>query len=97
MQNFSNESSGKRVVAADRSRQMKGTLLTFSDGARACLGRKFAQAEYIAFFAAFLKGHRVKIRPGHDRQAVWRDIYLKSAGQITLAPLDTTGLVIERR
>lgn len=31
------DSSNKKVLASDKTRQMKGTLLTFSDGARACL------------------------------------------------------------
>lgn len=37
--------ANKKVVAADKTRQMRGTFLAFSDGSRACLGRKFAQAD----------------------------------------------------
>ena len=44
--------SQKKVIAADKTRHMRGTFITFSDGSRVCLGRKFAQAEYIAFMAA---------------------------------------------
>jgi cytochrome P450 len=88
---------GKHVVASDRTRQMKGTLLTFSDGSRACLGRKFAQAEYIAFFVALLRQYRVNLGPGSDPAVVERDLFGKSAGTITLAPLGDVCLRIQLR
>ncbi|KAL4922535.1 cytochrome P450 [Aspergillus aurantiobrunneus] len=88
---------GKHVVASDKTRQMKGTLLTFSDGSRACLGRKFAQAEYIAFFATLLRQYRVSLAPGSDPVVVERDLFGKSAGTITLAPLGNVRLRIRLR
>ncbi|KAL4745452.1 hypothetical protein BDW72DRAFT_208175 [Aspergillus terricola var. indicus] len=87
----------KHVVASDRTRQMKGTLLTFSDGSRACLGRKFAQAEYVAFFATLLRQYRVRLAPGSDPAVVERDLFGKSAGTITLAPLANVRLHIQPR
>ncbi|CAI7653188.1 unnamed protein product [Penicillium pancosmium] len=88
---------GKYVVPSDKTRQMKGTLLTFSDGSRACLGRKFAQAEYIAFFATLLREYRVRLGPGSDRTSVERDMFRKSAGTITLAPLGNVRLQLQAR
>ncbi|KAH7349069.1 putative cytochrome P450 oxidoreductase [Pyrenochaeta sp. MPI-SDFR-AT-0127] len=67
----------KAVVAADRTRHMRGTLLTFSDGARSCLGRKFAQAEYIAFFATLLKTYRVVLQPGQDPAEIEKSLFAK--------------------
>jgi cytochrome P450 len=76
---------------------MKGTLLTFSDGSRACLGREFAQAEYVAFFATLLRQYRVRLAPGSDPAVVERDLLAKSAGTITLAPLANVRLHIQPR
>nr|AVY05536.1 cytochrome P450 monooxygenase [Nodulisporium sp.] len=91
------ESKGKKVGAADRTRQMRGTLLTFSDGARACLGRKFAQAEYMAFLAALLRRFRVTLAAGVDASKAKADLDNKSAGKITLAPLDGFRLELRQR
>jgi cytochrome P450 len=87
----------KKVVAADKTRHMRGTLITFSDGSRACLGRKFSQAEYIAFMATLLRDYRVELAPGSDPKVVERDINLKCAGKLTLAPLDNVKLSLRRR
>jgi cytochrome P450 len=87
----------KKPTAADRSRQMRGTFLTFSDGGRACLGRKFAQAEYIAFLATLLREYRVELREDMDRALVEKWIYLRCKGTLTLAPLDNVRIVLRRR
>lgn len=84
-------------LAADKTRQMRGTLLTFSDGSRACLGRKFAQAEYVAFFAALLYEFEVTFAEGVHRDQVRRDLDWKCAGKVTLAPLAGTRLEFKRR
>lgn len=89
--------NGKRVVAADKTRHMRGTLLTFSDGARVCLGRKFAQAEYIAFLVALLHDYRVVLSPDEDPKKVKSDLFLKSAGKVTLSPVRNVKLRLERR
>ena len=88
---------GKKVVAADKTRQMRGTFLTFSDGSRACLGRKFAQAEYIGFLVALLKDFRVVLGEGMDAEQVEKDLYLRCAGKVTLSPLDNVRLGLRRR
>ncbi|KAL8737129.1 MAG: hypothetical protein Q9181_002000 [Wetmoreana brouardii] len=90
-------SADKRVVASDRTRHMRGTLLTFSDGARACLGRKFAQAEYVAFLAALMKDFRVTLAPHEDPKRVERDLFLKCAGKVTLSPYRNVGLTLQRK
>lgn len=87
----------KKVTTADRARQMRGTFLTFSDGQRSCLGRKFAQSEYIAFLATLLKDYRVVLGEGQDFERVEKDVYLRCAGRITLAPLDNVKLELKRR
>lgn len=89
--------SDKKVVAADKTRQMRGTFLTFSDGARTCLGRKFAQAEYIAFLVALLKEYRVVLAEGMVAKEVERDLYLRSAGTVTLSPLGEVKMGLRKR
>ncbi len=78
-------------------RDRRGSFLTFSDGSRACLGRKFAQAEYVAFLAVLLREYRVTLAEGMDPVMVEKDIYLRCAGKITLAPLDSIKLGLEKR
>lgn len=94
---FSGQSGDeKSVIAADRTRQMRGTFLTFSDGARACIGRKFAQAEFMAFFCTILRRFRITFRDGADIEKLRSDIANKSAGKIvSLTPLP--GFPIELR
>ena len=88
----------KKVIASDKARQMRGTFLSFSDGSRACLGRKFAQAEYIAFLVAVLREYTIDLAGDMSRVAVEKDLFLRCAGTVTLRPLDTLKLkFIERR
>lgn len=82
----------KKVVASDRARQMRGTFLSFSDGSRACLGRKFAQAEYVAFLVAVLREFRIELAGDMSRGDVEKDLFLRCAGTVTLRPLDTIKL-----
>ncbi len=89
--------TGKQVVAADKTRQMRGTLLTFSDGSRACLGRKFAQAEFVAFLAVLLRRFEVCFQPGVNIEQARRDLNFKSAGRVTLAPIDGFQLALRKR
>ena len=84
-------------ILAERTRHMRGTLLTFSDGARTCLGRKFAQSEYMAFLAAVLREYRVVLARGMDAVKVERDLYGKSAGKLTLAMVDGVRLELIKR
>ncbi|KAK2017791.1 putative cytochrome P450 oxidoreductase [Colletotrichum eremochloae] len=89
--------SSKHVVAADKTRQMRGTLLTFSDGSRACLGRKFAQAEFIAFLAVLLRRFEICFPPDVDVEQARRDLNFKSAGMVTLAPIDGFRMAVRKR
>lgn len=41
----------------------KGSYLPWSEGARICPGRKFAQVDFVAAMAVLLCGHRVRILP----------------------------------
>ena len=76
----------------------RGTFLTFSEGPRACLGRRFAQAEFICFFAEVLGNHRMKLADGVSKVEVEKLFRSCSAGSpITLAPPADVGLKLETR
>ncbi len=69
------------------ARHARGTFLTFSEGPRACLGKKFAMAEFVAFFASVLQKHRIRLAHGVRKDDVEQFYRLRSAGSpITLAP-----------
>ena len=75
----------------------KGTFLTFSEGARACLGRKFALVEYVAFFAGILRNYRIKLGTNENPERVERVLRLRCAGAITLAPAEDVKLFLVPR
>ncbi|KAI8931177.1 hypothetical protein NX059_011529 [Plenodomus lindquistii] len=90
------KSSKAATVAVERTRQMRGRLLTFSDGARVCLGRKFAQAEFMAFFGALLYEYEICFAKGTDILQARRDFDWKSAGKVTLTPSDNFPIILKR-
>ncbi|KAL2823486.1 cytochrome P450 [Aspergillus cavernicola] len=45
---------------------VRGAYLPFSDGTRACVGKKFAQVEFIVTFAVLLRRYRVELPQGGD-------------------------------
>lgn len=87
----------KKVVAADKTRQVRGTLMTFSGGARACLGRKFTQSEYISVLATILKKYRIVLGEGIDPATVKQEIDNLAAGTVTLSPLKLVKLELKKR
>lgn len=55
------ESIGDHDVAATLLRPTKGAYIPFSDGARACLGRRFAQVEVLAVLAVIFREYSVEL------------------------------------
>lgn len=88
------EGAKRGIAAPDRTRQMHGTFITFSDGARACLGRKFAQSEMAAFLVRILRDCEIRLADGADRNIVEKQLRQYSAGAITLGPLEIPQLVL---
>lgn len=65
----------------------RGTFMTFNEGPRACLGRRFAQIEFVAFFGRLLRDHRLKLDDGIDPAEVERQVRLRAGGSpVTLVP-----------
>ncbi|KZF20054.1 cytochrome P450 monooxygenase-like protein [Xylona heveae TC161] len=80
------ESSAREDTSAQLFRPLRGSYIPFSDGPRACLGRRFGQIEVLAVLAVFLKSHSVELavddfatdaeidsmpRGGDERRKVW--------------------------
>ena len=74
-------------TSASLLRPPRGSYIPFSDGARACLGRRFASVETIAVIAVLLRDFTVELavdsfasdaeienlpRAGPERQAIWQ-------------------------
>lgn len=49
-----------------------GTFLAFGEGPRACLGRRLARVEFVAFFSRMLRSYKVELEEGVDGQALER-------------------------
>ena len=53
------DSNGEEQIVA----QPRGTFLPWSDGNRACPGRKFGQVEHVALMASVFRNHKVEAVP----------------------------------
>jgi cytochrome P450 len=76
----------------------RGTFMSFGEGPRACMGRNFARAEFVAFYSRLLRKYRLKLGDGMDAKQVERTIRLRSGGSpVTLVPPDDVRIdLIER-
>ncbi|RYP61519.1 hypothetical protein DL770_009773 [Monosporascus sp. CRB-9-2] len=76
----------------------KGTFLSFGEGPRACLGKRFSQVEFISFFATLLSEYRVVLGGTTPAAEVERIMRLRSGGSpVTLTPPEDVQLRLEKR
>ena len=90
------------VDAFDRSTPIpshfKGSFLTFSEGPRACLGKRFSQVEFVAFFAGLLRDHRLQLAGTVSKEDVERSLRLRCGGSpVTLIPHDDVSISLQPR
>lgn len=50
----------------------RGTYLPFSEGARACAGKKFATVEFVAVLVTLLRDHRLTLEEGWSAEGASR-------------------------
>lgn len=80
-------SSAQTQEAASIPGHKKGTFMTFNEGPRACLGRNFARAEFLAFFSRLLRTYRVELEEGVSGAALEWMLRCRSGGSpVTLTP-----------
>lgn len=61
--------------------------MTFNEGPRACLGKRFARTEFIAFFARLLRHNRLRLGEDISKEQVDKILRLRSQGSpVTLVP-----------
>ncbi|KAJ7458769.1 cytochrome P450 [Mycena galericulata] len=89
----------------------KGTFLPFSEGARACSGRKFASVEFAAVLCTLLRYHRIALDAedgggegegqgkgrGWDEERVRGVLAGRKPGAVTLQPPEVVPLLFVRR
>ncbi|KAL4894728.1 cytochrome P450 monooxygenase [Aspergillus ambiguus] len=79
-------------------RPVRGAYIPFSDGFRACLGKKFAQVEFVAALALLFREYRVRLAdesPAGRRQA--EKALRESVSVVTLGMVEGVPLVFEKR
>ena len=77
---------------------IKGSFMTFNEGPRACLGKRFAQVEFVAFYATLLQKYKLVLGTEEDKGRVERTIRLRSGGSpVTLIPPMDVKVRLERR
>ncbi|KAF8649578.1 hypothetical protein AX16_005669 [Volvariella volvacea WC 439] len=59
----SDSESGATELASGLLKPRRGAFVPFSEGVRGCLGKKFAQIEFVAALTALLRKRRVEIAP----------------------------------
>ncbi|EJD47655.1 cytochrome P450 [Auricularia subglabra TFB-10046 SS5] len=87
--------SGKRLLKPKR-----GAWLPFSEGNRACSGKKFAAVEFVRVMLTLLRDHRVEILgedEGWGEDRVLRVLAGRKAGALTLQPPEPVPVRFVRR
>jgi len=75
----------------------KGTFLPFSEGARACSGKKFATVQFVAVLFTLFREHRVELEEGWSVERVQGILRGRKAGALVLKPPEAIPLRFVRR
>jgi len=75
----------------------KGTFLPFSEGSRACSGKKFATVEFVAVLFTLLREHRLELEDGWSAERVKQVLSGRKPGGITMQPPESIPLRFVRR
>ncbi|KAL6236140.1 hypothetical protein BDW75DRAFT_239493 [Aspergillus navahoensis] len=94
--------SGPGLESHNIHKPVRGAYIAFSEGTRACMGRKFAQVEFVAALVVLFREYRVtlgKIGEESDEDARRRveKALRGSSTSITLAIMDKVPLAFQRR
>ncbi|GFF25645.1 hypothetical protein IFM61606_09508 [Aspergillus udagawae] len=94
--------AGPGLESPDTHKPTRGAFIPFSDGLRACMGRKFAQVEFVAALVAVFREYRVTLakREGESDEVAKRRgerALRESSASLTLALGDEVPLMFQRR
>jgi cytochrome P450 len=81
----------------DVLRPAKGAFLPFSEGSRACSGRKFASVEFVSALCALLGDRQVRLGEGWTPERLLACLRGRKAGALTLQPPEVVPLVFTAR
>jgi len=95
-------STGSAIISGTASphgilKPAKGTFLPFSEGSRACSGKKFATVEFVVVIFTLLREHRVELADGWSAERVRKVLSGRKAGALTLQPPESIPLRFIRR
>ncbi|GLA57482.1 hypothetical protein AtubIFM55763_000851 [Aspergillus tubingensis] len=77
---------------------VRGAYIPFSDGFRACLGKKFSQVEFVAALTTVLQQYRIELADSSEKGRLNAERVLnKSTAIITLAMREEVPLLFRRR
>ncbi|PWY71436.1 cytochrome P450 monooxygenase [Aspergillus eucalypticola CBS 122712] len=77
---------------------VRGAYIPFSDGFRACLGKKFSQVEFVAALTTVLQQYRIELADSSEKGRLNAERVLnKSTTVITLAMREEVPLLFRRR
>lgn len=68
---------------------MPGAYLPFGDGARKCIGLRFAQQEALLALVELYSRYTFRLRPGQQP--------LRTKSRLTMSPLDGVWVTVHRR
>jgi cytochrome P450 len=94
--------SGPGLESSEIHKPERGAYIPFSDGMRGCIGRKFAQVEFIATLAVLFREYRVTPTSLHgesndDSTRRVEKALRESSVSLTLAIMDRVPLIFHRR
>ncbi|PRP81004.1 putative P450 monooxygenase [Planoprotostelium fungivorum] len=85
---FDPRENGKKPV--------KGSFIPFSEGARSCLGKKFANVEMVAALSNVLRRYTIHLPEGYDEARMKRELS-DSHSVITLQPKKSIPVIVKKR
>lgn len=74
----------------------KGSFLAFSEGSRSCLGKRFAQVEFLTVLSTLVMRYEVSLPTDYPAKRVWQ-ILGDSHSIVTLQPKQAIPLVFTKR
>ncbi|PYI05639.1 cytochrome P450 monooxygenase [Aspergillus sclerotiicarbonarius CBS 121057] len=90
--------SGPGLEYSTIHKPVRGAFIPFSDGFRACLGKKFSQVEFVAALTVLLRDYRVELADNSEKGRRDAERVLgKSTTIITLAMRENVPLLFRKR
>ncbi|PRP83543.1 cytochrome P450 [Planoprotostelium fungivorum] len=77
-------------------KKVRGSFIPFSEGARSCLGKKFANVEMVAALSSVLRKYTIHLPDGYDEARMKRELS-ESHSVLTLQPKKPISVIVKKR